>query len=84
MVEAEAEFRYVFKAQQRVFTPDHPDLLDAWYGIAAALASQGKNREAAVELLQVLNARRRVLGSDHPHTLATERLLAETSRSVDE
>ncbi len=83
-VEAEAEFRYVFKAQQRVLTPDHPDLLDAWYGIAAALASQGKNREAAVELLQVLNARRRVLGPDHPATLATERLLAETSRSVDE
>ena len=45
-VAAEAKFGYVFKAQQQVLTPDHPDLLmsDADLGPTSATANAGKLR----------------------------------------
>ncbi len=48
------------------------------HNMAQSLSEQGKHDEAAAMLQDVLEARKRVLGIDHPHTLAT----AESLESV--
>jgi hypothetical protein len=69
--DAEAEFRQVLDARQRVLGPDHPDTLTTRHEIARMLADEGKPAEAEAEFRQVFDVRLRVLGPDHPATLAT-------------
>ena len=45
---------------------------------ATRLVAQGKPAEAEAEFRRVLDARLRVLGPDHPHTLTTRHEIAQT------
>jgi tetratricopeptide (TPR) repeat protein len=51
--------------------------------LAGTLEAQGKLPEARKMQEKVLESQRRVLGDDHPNTLATMNNLAETLRAQD-
>ncbi|MGP4029740.1 tetratricopeptide repeat protein [Actinomadura sp. 3N407] len=61
---------------QRIFGPDHPDVLTARYNCATWQGEAGDMASAADELQQLLTDRQRVLGLDHPGTLDTKGNLA--------
>ena len=85
--DAEAEYRQVLDAQQRVLGPEHPSTLATRHEIARTLADQGRAADAEAEYRQVLDAEQRVLGPEHPSTLATRheiaRTLADQGRAAD-
>ena len=52
------------------------------HDLASVLSQQGRRQEALAEYRAVLDARRRVLGEDHPDTLATATALATMDRKA--
>jgi hypothetical protein len=54
-----------------VLGSQHPATLDSKHELAITLAALGSKPEARSMLLEVLEARQRVLGPDHPDTLKT-------------
>ncbi|WP_339153680.1 tetratricopeptide repeat protein [Actinomadura luteofluorescens] len=70
---ANAELR---ATAQRIFGPDHPDVLTARYNCATWQGGLGDMAGAAGELQQLLTDRQRILGPDHPDTLNTKGNLA--------
>jgi tetratricopeptide (TPR) repeat protein len=70
--EAEEELHDVIaKRQGRV--PDHPDSLEARHELARISAIEGNQAEALTQFRDVLAAKMRVLGPDHPSTVVTQR-----------
>ncbi len=69
--EAEATYRDLLAAEQRVRGADHPDTLITWYQVAVELAAQDKHAEAEAEFRQVRAALQKSLGADHLDTLDT-------------
>src|SRR5206468_2639087 len=57
---------------------DHPDTLAARQAFAVALRAQNRTSGAAYHLKAVLDARKRLLGADHPDTQATRLELGAT------
>jgi tetratricopeptide (TPR) repeat protein len=80
--EAEKELLGVLdRRQERI--PDHPDSLEARHELARILVIKGNPVEALAQFRDVLAAKTRVLGSEHPSTVVTQReiesLLGDTS-----
>lgn len=75
--DAEAEFRQVLDAWQRVRGPEHPETLAARHGIAGVMAEQGRTADAEAEYRQVLDIQQRVLGPEHPSTRLTVEMLKD-------
>jgi tetratricopeptide (TPR) repeat protein len=63
--------------------PDHPDTLEARHQLAEILVVKGKKREALNEFRDVLAAKTRVLGPDHPSTVRTARAIESMSGDQD-
>jgi hypothetical protein len=57
--------------------PEHADTLSAKHNLAVVLDEQGEFAEARYRYEKVLQARERLLGPEHPDTLATRRGLEE-------
>jgi tetratricopeptide (TPR) repeat protein len=85
--DAEAEYRQVLDARQRVLGPEHPSTLATRHEIARMMADQGRAADAEAEYRQVLDVKQRVLGPEHPSTLATRyqiaAALADQGRAAD-
>ena len=60
--------------------PGHPLTLTTRHEIRRTLAAQGKPAEAGAPFRQVLDARLRVLGPDHPDTLT----MMNTLKALDD
>jgi tetratricopeptide (TPR) repeat protein len=73
--DAEAEYRQVLDAWQRILGPEHPDTLATRHAIAAVMADQGRAAGAEAEYRQVLDAEQRILGPEHPDTERTADML---------
>lgn len=71
-IEAEEEARAAAAGFGLLFGPDHPATLTARAELAEVLAALGRP-EAHPERLNVLRARERVLGADHPDTETSRR-----------
>ncbi len=69
--EAEAAYREVLKARQRVQGDDHHSTLATRHELGRAMARQERCGEAEAAYRELLKAKQRVLGDDHPSTLAT-------------
>jgi hypothetical protein len=78
---AEAAFRQVLDAAQRILRPDHPNTLITRNNLAGLLTAQNKSAEAEAELHLILKAQMRVPGSDRPSTLATRGPLDRLKRT---
>ena len=59
---------------------DHPGTLAARHQIAVEMAARGDHAAAEAELRDVLAARQRVLGPDHPSTQITARWVEQLAR----
>ncbi|GLY87448.1 tetratricopeptide repeat protein [Actinoallomurus iriomotensis] len=75
-VEAEAEARAAAAGLGLLFGSDHPVALSAQAELAEVLTALGRD-DAHAERLNVLKARERVLGTDHPDTETSRRRLNE-------
>jgi hypothetical protein len=62
---------------------DHPHSLTAMGNLALTLYAQGDPAGAQELKEQVLAARRRVLGEEHPDTLAAKRILARIKAQME-
>ncbi|KAF2676825.1 TPR-like protein, partial [Lentithecium fluviatile CBS 122367] len=65
---------------------NHPDTLTSMANLASTHRSQGRWQEAEqleLQVVQVVEARKRVLGADHPYTLTTMSNLASTYNSQE-
>ena len=73
--EAEKIYRVVLKAQLRYWAIDDPANLAIRHNLAESVGAQGPSRwnEADAAFRDLLEDERRVLGEDHPITLATRR-----------
>jgi tetratricopeptide (TPR) repeat protein len=60
---------------EKVYGADHPEVATYLNNLALLYKSQGKYAEAEKLLSRALTICQQVLGNDHPHTQATQRLL---------
>ena len=63
--------------KERVLRPEHPDTLVSLNNPAALLAVGGRHAEAEPLFVRLVDARRRVLGEQHPQTRSAVESLAE-------
>lgn len=70
--EAEAIYRDVLAARQRVLGDEHPETLRTRHELSWIAAVQGRYAEAEAEYAQVLQLRQRILGAEHPDSLLTQ------------
>jgi tetratricopeptide (TPR) repeat protein len=74
--DAEEQFR-------QLVDDDHPATMVAWDNLARVAGLQGRHREAEQLFRQVLAGRERIVGPEHPDTVATRRELAKIAASTD-
>ena len=71
----------LFKLEEKVLGPEHPNTLDTRNKLAEVLAAQTRYAEAEAEYRAVIILREKVLGVDHPDTFETCFDLANCLRS---
>ena len=80
--EAEALFRPVVADRRERLGEEHPDTLEAMYGLACGLWTQERFEESAQLHRQVLEARRRILGEEDEKTVTSMHNLALPLRDM--
>ena len=74
--QAEAEFRAVLEAQQRILGPDDPSTLTTRFMIAQEVSSRGDHAAAEAAYRELLGDELRILGPDNSSILGTRHQLA--------